>query len=359
MKALNEKQTESVVFLSADLFTDSKRTPWAGEKIAQLMKSEITCNDTTRLIGESWELSCDPLFPSRSSRTQEELQVLISRDPVGMLGQQYINMFGDKLKLIIKLINSRMPLSYQVHPNEDYSKLQADESAKTESWLVLHADPEAGIYIGFNRKISSEEVSLLIRRGKGELKEILQFVPVKAGDYFEIAPGTPHAIGEGVLLLEPQFVNKGFGGKTYRLWDWGRRYNDSGEIDESGDSRELHIDQGLDLIKPEQQWGKLFLENIKVKGTYRSHRCVSILEYPANPYYQMFLLEFQENETVIMTWKGGFVFLEATQGMFSLADRKLQVGQPVFLPARLGSASISGKGKLAIVVPSTVTCQFL
>ena len=47
---------------------------------------------------------------------------------------------------------------------------------------------------------------------------------VKPGDYFEIEPGVTHAIGPGVTLLEPQRIIKGQSGKTYRLWDWGRKY---------------------------------------------------------------------------------------------------------------------------------------
>ena len=37
----------------------------------------------------------------------------------------------------------------------------------------------------------------------------MSFVPVSPGDLFLIGPGTPHAIGKGVLLLEPQRVAPG------------------------------------------------------------------------------------------------------------------------------------------------------
>ena len=39
-----------------------------------------------------------------------------------------------------------------------------------------------------------------------DLRPVLQFVAVKPGDYFEIEPGVPHAIGPGLVLLEPQRI---------------------------------------------------------------------------------------------------------------------------------------------------------
>lgn len=346
------------IFLTGDLFTSAERTPWAGDKISRTLKPAAASQGRT-LIGESWELSGDPDFLSRCSKSGRSLEDIIREDPEAMLGQSYIESFGNQLKIIIKLVNSRMPLSFQIHPGEGYPHLKPNESPKTESWLVLAADPGSGIYMGFNRKLSQESISLLFRNGGNELKEVLQFVPVNEGDYFEIEPGTPHAIGEGVLLLEPQFVNKGFGGKTYRLWDWDRRYNSSGELDENGTGREVHLDRGLDLIDPETQWGKGYLDQIKSPGMSRLHGDVKVLEFPSNPYYQMIWLDFAKDASLDLAFQGGFVFMEVTQGEFSLGEESLLLGQPVFLPAKLERITISGRGKLAVVLPATVKCELI
>ena len=82
-----------------------------------------------------------------------------------------------------------------------------------------------GLYIGFDNAISKEKLESLLRDGD-KAKATLKFVEVKAGDYFEIEPGVTHAIGPGVTLLEPQRIIKGQSGKTYRLWDWGRKYDE-------------------------------------------------------------------------------------------------------------------------------------
>ena len=79
----------------------------------------------------------------------------------------------------------------------------------------------------------------------GRLDELMNFVEVTVGDAFYIDAGTPHAIGKGVTLLEPQLVVPGCRGVTYRFWDWNRRYSADGTLDPEGDPRPLHIARSL------------------------------------------------------------------------------------------------------------------
>ena len=62
-------------------------------------------------------------------------------------------------------------------------------------------------------------------------------------------PGSIHAIGKGVLLLEVQQSC----GVTYRVWDWNR-------MDLNGEPRELHIQKAMDVINfdPSQNTKKYF-----------------------------------------------------------------------------------------------------
>jgi mannose-6-phosphate isomerase len=64
----------------------------------------------------------------------------------------------------------------------------------------------------------------------GEIEELMDWKPVKAGDYFYIPAGTVHAIGAGITLVEVQQ----YADITYRLYDYGR-------------PRELHLDDGVDV----------------------------------------------------------------------------------------------------------------
>ena len=62
---------------------------------------------------------------------------------------------------------------------------------------------------------------------------MLDWKPVKAGDFFYSASGTVHAIGAGITLIEVQQNSE----TTYRLYDYGR-------------PRELHLDAGIAVADP-------------------------------------------------------------------------------------------------------------
>ena len=62
----------------------------------------------------------------------------------------------------------------------------------------------------------------------GSIETLLDWKPVRSGDFFYVPAGTIHAIGAGISLLEFQ-QNADV---TYRLYDYGR-------------PRELHLDEAI------------------------------------------------------------------------------------------------------------------
>jgi mannose-6-phosphate isomerase len=86
--------------------------------------------------------------------------------------------------------------------------------------------------LGLKREASADE----LRRSAldGSIEELMDWRPVRAGDFFFVPAGTVHAIGAGISLLEFQ-QNADV---TYRLYDYGR-------------PRELHLDDGMAVSQPE------------------------------------------------------------------------------------------------------------
>jgi len=144
------------------------------------------------------------------------------------------------------LVDAADYLSVQIHPHEDDPQLAAGESGKPEAWYIIDAEPGAGLYLGFRAGLSRQDVETAIDEQK-DVSALMSFVPVSPGDLFLIGPGTPHAIGKGVLLLEPQRVAPGKRGVTYRYWDWNRKYDDAGRLDPRGQPRALHLERALDV----------------------------------------------------------------------------------------------------------------
>ncbi len=136
-------------------------------------------------------------------------------------------------ELLIKIIKADSNLSVQLHPDDDYAKKYENSLGKSECWYILDAEDGAEIVIGHNAQ-SVDEFKQMAQNGQWE--KLLRRVKVKKGDFFQIDPGTVHAICGGVKILEVQQVSD----ITYRLYDYDRL--------ENGRPRELHLKQCFDNV---------------------------------------------------------------------------------------------------------------
>ncbi len=246
--------------LSPDNFTPPSRTPWGGTAIVSRYKRELGLPPSTR-VGESWELSAGPEFPSRVAHGRL-LSEVVREDPDFALGDEAAR--GDT-SLLVKLLDAEDNLSVQIHPSDDYAGLAADECGKPESWYVLDAAEGAGLYLGLAEGASPEAMRATLNAG-GDASKLLAFVPVERGDFFVVEAGTAHAIGRGVTLVEPQVVRPGRKGVTYRYWDWNRRYDARGNASATGDARPLHVDHALAVTDWSRARGDVFLREIRVRS---------------------------------------------------------------------------------------------
>ncbi len=231
--------------LRPDNFTPPARTPWGGQRIRELKREAFrTWGIPTHagVVGESWELSYGPEYPSRSIDSGS-LASFIADDPLAILGDEALA--GRRgTALLVKLLDAAENLSVQIHPTDNSELLMDGESGKPECWYVTHAQPGAGVYFGLREGTNRNEMAARLSGG-GDCSELLEFVPVRAGDFFVVEPGTAHAIGAGVTLVEPQLVVPGRKGITWRYWDWNRKYDSKGTASATGEPRELHVAQAL------------------------------------------------------------------------------------------------------------------
>ena len=144
---------------------------------------------------------------------------------------------SDQYPLLVKFLFTSERLSVQVHPDDTFAALHENSRGKTEMWHILEADDGASIALGFLRPVSAEELELAIQ--DGSVVNLLNWVPVKAGDTLFAPAGTIHAIGHGVVLCEIQQNSD----VTYRLYDYGRQ-------------RELHLEKGMRVAEREPFEGR-------------------------------------------------------------------------------------------------------
>lgn len=132
--------------------------------------------------------------------------------------------------LLVKYLFTSEKLSVQVHPSDEQAL--PGESGKEECWLVLDAEPEGCLAIGFDEQVTPQEIEAAAR--DGSIEDLLTWHRVQAGDVFMLPPGTVHAIGPGLALVEVQQKSD----TTFRLYDYGR-------------PRELHLERGLAVARGE------------------------------------------------------------------------------------------------------------
>jgi mannose-6-phosphate isomerase len=244
--------------LRPDNFTPPSRTPWGGTRLMRHYKAALGLQsiDPSEPVGEAWELSTSDEFHSLTE-TGELLGDMLARDPRAWLGDEAL--LGQRsTSLLVKWIDAGDDLSLQIHPEDDYAGLGPDEGGKLEAWYIVAHEPGAGLYLGFQPEVRPEEIRELLA-SDADLSARMSFMPVQRGDFVVLEPGTPHAIGRGVTLLEPQVVRPPRRGVTYRYWDWRRRYDARGRPDPQGAPRALHTRDALAVTRWERAVDPLWL----------------------------------------------------------------------------------------------------
>lgn len=244
-----------ILKLRGDNFTDPSRTPWGGDRVAS-WKRDVGIAATDPL-GESWEVSFGPELPSFVEGPEaRSLLSVVSDDLPGYLGDEAA--LGTSA-LLVKLLDARTPLSVQIHPSDRDETLGPGESGKPECWYVAAAEPGAGVLFGLADDATPAGMREALETG-ADLVPLLARIEVKIGDFFVVPPGTPHAIGAGVTVVEPQHITPNKRGVTYRYWDWNRKYDALGQLDPSGRPRALQVDAALRVTDWSSGRGSLLAE---------------------------------------------------------------------------------------------------
>jgi mannose-6-phosphate isomerase len=210
-----------------------KEKIWGGEKLRRELKRDTQIAK----VGESWEISD---YENDVSQISPHIEIanrsfrdFYQKHTNFALGTAFTN---QSFPLLIKIIDANDKLSVQVHPDDAYALAHdPSSSGKKECWLVLSADVGAELVIGFENTTNSEQYKKLVLANQAE--KILRRWKVKAGDVFLLNPGTIHAIGAGVVLLEVQQSSD----STYRVYDYGR-------LGDDGKPRALHLEKALSVL---------------------------------------------------------------------------------------------------------------
>ena len=135
------------------------------------------------------------------------LPELIAKDPEYFLGAEHVARFGQQPMVLIKLLDAAVRLQLQAHPTAEFAKQHlGSNSGKAEAYYILSVRDDVTdpyVYLGFQRPPDRDTLKTWIEAQ--DLKAILgcfDKIRVKPGDVLFIPGGVPHAIGEGIFMVE-------------------------------------------------------------------------------------------------------------------------------------------------------------
>lgn len=304
---------------------------WGGEKLRTVLHKKYEGDK----IGESWEISDvkgDETPVLDGHLKGKTLKQLIHTYKEKLVGEKVHHAFGDSFPLLIKFIDAALPLSVQVHPDDNVARKRHDSFGKNEMWYVMDADENAELIVGFKENTTSSEY--LSKLEQGEILDLLNVEKVKSEDVYYISAGRIHAIGAGVLLAEIQQTSD----ITYRIYDYNR-------VDETtGKTRALHNELAVDVIdfKAYPEYKTEFSKNENTTNTLVH-----------SPYFKSDFLRITTSSIRDYSKLDSFVIYVCVNGVGKIVcdeiQYSLQKGETMLIPAEISHIEIIPDGGIDII----------
>ena len=305
---------------------------------------------------QPYGISDESISKIKTIKGIDNLEVLLKHFPEDILGKDYVKKFGNSLNLLVKLLDSSIRLPLQAHPSKIFSRKYLNSNfGKAEAWYILATrkiDQENRyVFIGFKPGINKDIMRKMVE--EQDIKRMLSFmhkIEVKSGDAIFVAPGTPHAIGEGVFMVETQeptdftlSIEKKIGVHILKEKDchlglgWDK-------------SLDIFDYQGYSLaeIKERYHMKKEILISIRGGKLYRLNGG----EYMKSCFEMMLMEEVKDIEISYVGRFASIVIIRG-EGMIStnVGDFKVKEGETYMLPASIGVHKyIATKDNLNIII---------
>lgn len=292
---------------------------WGGERLKTQFGYTIPDDHT----GECWAISAHKNGDCRVMNGTYQGQHL------SWLWENHRELFGNVagkvFPLLVKIIDAKCDLSIQVHPDDAYA-MNREQGAlgKTECWYILDCPEDGQIVIGHNAK-DEDELEQMIREDRWQ--ELIRLRPVRKGDFFQIEPGTVHAIKEGTMLIETQ-QNSDI---TYRLYDYGRL--------DGGKPRLLNIKQSIEVIRSPHK-------DAPVRGRVWTEGSCEMEELIVCRYYSVLKLKLEGEKECLQD--KAFMNISVINGCGEIDNTDIKKGDNFILTAGYGTFRLIGNMELII-----------
>jgi len=269
----------------------------------------------------------------------EALADAIAARPEWWLGVEHVAAHGADPTILVKLLDAGERLPLHVHPDRRFAGGHlASPYGKTEAWVILEAEPDAVVHLGFARDVTAEELAGWVADQRiEEMLAATHQVPVRAGDAVLCPAGLPHAIGAGVFMVEVQEPTD-----FSVLLEW-KGFADGPEGGHLG----LGYDAALSCVD-RQAWSP------KALGELSGPRGTRLLPELADPFFAVERLR-PDPASVL---EPAFSVVVVTRGAGELSSERegtlaVRAGETVLVPYGAGRCALRGKVEAVRCKPAT------
>lgn len=135
------------------------------------------------------------------------LAAAMAAEPDAFLGPEHVARHGGDPRLLVKLLDAGERLPVHLHPDRAFARRHLGVAyGKSEAWVVLAAEGKhTAVHVGLRDHVDARTLADWVERQDTEaMTAALNRLPVSSGDAIFVPAGLPHAIDEGVFLLELQ-----------------------------------------------------------------------------------------------------------------------------------------------------------
>jgi mannose-6-phosphate isomerase len=135
------------------------------------------------------------------------LRDLIRDFPQDLLGERHLEKYGASPDFLLKLLDPAIRLHIQAHPTISFARQYLDSaSGKTEAYIILgfrEGLENPYVYLGFQHPLSRDAFRQAVKTQDNEsIMACFEKIRVEKGDVLFVPGGLPHAIGEGIFMIE-------------------------------------------------------------------------------------------------------------------------------------------------------------
>jgi mannose-6-phosphate isomerase len=135
------------------------------------------------------------------------LKKLMEKYPLEILGEKHYKKYGANSQFLLKFLDAAIRLHIQAHPGIAFSQKHLNSnSGKTEAYVILGVREEVSepyIYLGFQHPLAKDDFKQAVAdQDSDKILSCFEKIYIQPGDVFIVPGGLPHAIGEGVFMIE-------------------------------------------------------------------------------------------------------------------------------------------------------------